>query len=217
MSDFLYPFIDGDATDVDVLLADLAASAEAKTADSIALQAATIDRQCDQLTAVAATMAGRFARGGRLFTLGNGGSATDAASVATLFAAPPWGRALPARCLVEDTAVLTALGNDVGFDLVFSRQLIAHATSGDIAIGLSTSGNSRNLLTAFAEARGRGLLTIGLAGYDGGEMSRSDDVDSCFIVRSDSVHRVQEAQAALSFALWAAVQSQLDGAGGADG
>ena len=98
-------------------------------------------------------MAERFDRGGRLFTFGNGGSSTDAASVAALFASPPWGRALPARCLVEDTAVLTALGNDVGFELVFSRQLIAHARDGDITIGLSTSGNSRNLLPAFDEAR----------------------------------------------------------------
>ena len=72
--------------------------------------------------------------------------------------------------------MLTALANDVGFDLVFSRQFIAHAEPDDIALGISTSGNSRNLLAAFEEARRRGLLTIGLAGYDGGEMAAREHV-----------------------------------------
>ena len=101
-------------------------------------------------------MAGAFAAGGRLFTFGNGGSSTDAASLATLFARPPWGRALPARGLVEDTAIVTALGNDVGFDLVFSRQLIAHGARGDIAVGFSTSGSSRNVLHGVRRGRGDG-------------------------------------------------------------
>ena len=125
-------------------------------------------------------MADRFAAGGRLFTFGNGGSSTDAASLAALFAPAAVGRVRCRRArLVDDSAVLTALGNDVGFDLVFSRQLIAHAARGDIAIGLSTSGNSRNLLHAFEEAARRGLLTIGIAGYDGGEMARSTHVQHC--------------------------------------
>ena len=101
-------------------------------------------------------MAGAFAAGGRLFTFGNGGSSTDAASLAALFARPPWGRALPARGLVEDTAIVTALGNDVGFDLVFSRQLIAHGAAGDIAVGFSTSGNSRNVLDGVRRGRADG-------------------------------------------------------------
>ena len=105
--------------------------------------------------------------------------------------------------------MLTALGNDVGFELVFARQLIAHAAPGDIAIGFSTSGSSRNVLTAFGQARARGLVTIGLAGYDGGEMSSSSDVQHCLVVQSDSVHRIQETQAALGFALWEAVQQRL--------
>ena len=105
--------------------------------------------------------------------------------------------------------MLTALANDVGFDLVFSRQLIAHAEAGDIALGMSTSGNSRNLLIAFEEAARRGLLTVGLAGYDGGEMAASEHVQHCLVVRDDSVHRVQETQAALAHALWRMVQSRL--------
>ena len=208
-TDFLYPFIEGDERDADALLADLGRSADAKAEESARLRSATLTRSRSDLDAAATAMAGAFAGGGRLFTFGNGGSSTDAASLATLFARPPWGRALPARGLVEDTAIVTALGNDVGFDLVFSRQLIAHGAAGDIAVGFSTSGSSRNVLTAFAEARGRGMVTVGLAGYDGGEMAASPDVQHCLVVRSDSVHRVQETQAALGFALWTAVQAAL--------
>ena len=115
-----------------------------------------------------------------------------------------------ARSLVADSSVLTALANDVGFELVFSRQLIAHARADDIALGFSTSGGSQNVLRAFAEARARGLLTVGMCGYDGGAMATSGDVEHCLIVRSDSVHRVQETQQALLHALWSAVQRALE-------
>jgi D-sedoheptulose 7-phosphate isomerase len=209
VTDFLYPFLERQAPDADALLADLAASARAKAAESGDLQSHTISAEQTRLEAVAAAMFERFGHRGRLFTFGNGGSATDATSVAVLFSAPPWGTPLPAHSLVSDSAVLTALGNDVGFELVFSRQLIAHAGHGDIAIGLSTSGNSRNLLAAFAEARSRGMLTIGFAGYDGGDMGCSDDVEHCFVVASDSVHRIQETHGALTYALWSAVQKRV--------
>ena len=126
-----------------------------------------------------------------------------------LFARPPTGRPLPARSLVADHAVLTALANDVGYELVFSRQLISTAGPADIALGLSTSGSSVNLLRAFAEARRLGLLTVGLAGYDGGSMAASDTIDHCLVVRSDSVHRIQEAQSAVVFDLWERVQRHL--------
>jgi D-sedoheptulose 7-phosphate isomerase len=208
-TDFLYPFIEHDEHDAGALLDDLGASAEAKGAVSVALQAATLTHERDVLDRSADEMADRFAAGGRLFTFGNGGSATDAAALASLFSRPPRGRPLPARCLADDPAVLTALANDVGFDLVFSRQLIAHATARDIALGTSTSGNSRNLLEAFAEAARRGLLTVGVAGYDGGAMAENRDVAHCLVVRADSVHRVQETQAALGYALWCAVQERL--------
>ncbi len=151
----------------------------------------------------------RFDAGARLLTFGNGGSATDADDVAQLFTKPPWGEALPARSLVSDQAVLTALSNDIGFDVVFSRQLEAHGRPDDIAVGLSTSGNSENLLMAFRQAAKVGMLTVGLAGYDGGQMGRCDELTHCLVVRSDSVHRIQETQSALSHALWAAVQSEL--------
>jgi D-sedoheptulose 7-phosphate isomerase len=209
-TDFLYPFIEGDERDAATLLTDLAGSAQGKWAQSTALRTETLERCRPQLQAVARAMADRFVAGGQLFTFGNGGSATDADGVAQLFTKPPWGQGLPAHSLAADQAVLTALSNDIGFDVVFSRQLIAYGRPGDIALGLSTSGNSDNLLMAFAEARKRGMLTVGLAGYDGGRMGASDDLEHCLIVRSDSVHRIQEAQSSLVHALWAAVQSELE-------
>jgi D-sedoheptulose 7-phosphate isomerase len=210
-TDFLYPFIEGDERDAGSLLVDLTASAEAKVATGDALRQATFARIDADLTAVARVMANRFARGGRLFTFGNGGSATDAMSVAALFAHPPSGRAVPARCLADDPAVLTALANDVGFDLVFVRQLIAHAGAGDVALALSTSGNSRNLVAALEHAVGVGMGTVGIAGYDGGDMARTRGLDACFVVGSDSVHRVQEVQAAVAWQLWSEVQVRLVG------
>jgi D-sedoheptulose 7-phosphate isomerase len=145
-----------------------------------------------------------------MFAFGNGGSATDAEGAVALFGDPPTGRPLPTMSLVDDRAVLTALANDVGFDLVFSRQLIAHGRPGDVAVGYSTSGDSVNVLRALEESSDRRLLTIGLCGYEGGAMASSDAVDYCLIVRSDSVHRIQEAQAALTLQLWSGVQRQLD-------
>ena len=208
-TDFLYPFIEGDETDSGSLLTDLAASAGGKWAQSTALRAETLERCEQQLRTVAAAMAERFVAGGRLYAFGNGGSATDAEGVAQLYTQPSWGRPLAARSLAEDQAVLTALSNDIGFDVVFSRQLIAHGRASDIAMGFSTSGNSENLLVAFAEARKQGMLTVGLSGYDGGRMAADPNLDHCLVVRSDSVHRIQESQASLTHVLWAYVQEAL--------
>jgi D-sedoheptulose 7-phosphate isomerase len=224
---FLYPFIEAEERDARPLLAELARSARAKAAESAALQQATLAGCAGQIAACGAATAERFAAGGRLYAFGNGGSSTDCATFAALFASPPAGggrptsrkaaraapadspppsRPLPALNLGADQAVVTALGNDVGFDLIFSRQIIAYASSRDIAVAFSTSGSSRDLMAALREARHRGLLTVGFAGYDGGEMADSDVVDYCFVVRSQSVHRIQESQAILGFHLWASTQ-----------
>jgi D-sedoheptulose 7-phosphate isomerase len=213
---FLYPFIEAEERDSTALLEDLKASAEGKIRQSATLRRNTLDRCAQQIEAAASAAATRFGRGGRLFTFGNGGSATDAQGAATLFRQPPSGRALPALSLVEDQAVLTALSNDVGFELVFSRQLIAHAVAGDVALGFSTSGDSPNMLRAFEEADRRGLLTVGLCGYEGSGMAVIDAVHHCLVVRSDSVHRIQETQDALTLELWRAVQRHLDQDGSGD-
>jgi D-sedoheptulose 7-phosphate isomerase len=210
-TNFLYPFIDAQEDDPRSLLADLAASAQAKAAESLALRRSTLQANAGLLIGAATEIARRFAAGGRMFTFGNGGSCTDSATLAALFARPPIGgaeKALPAWSLAADQAIVTALGNDVGFELVFARQLIARAKAGDIAIAMSTSGSSPNLLAALAEAHRRGLYTIGFAGYDGGAFADNPNVDACFIVRSQSVHRIQESQALLGYQLWLATQER---------
>ena len=210
---FLYPFIESEERDSTGLLAALATSAEEKINESRALRAASIAKDAVVLARAGAAMATRFRRGGRLFTFGNGGSATDAEGTAHLFRQPPRGRALPALSLVDDRAVLTALANDVGYELVFSRQIIAHAQPGDMAVGFSTSGDSVNMLRAFEEASRRGLLTVGLCGYERAAMARSNAVDHCLVVPSESVHRIQEAQDALMLELWSIVQRHLEEGG----
>jgi D-sedoheptulose 7-phosphate isomerase len=206
VTDFLYPFIDGDERDAGALLHELAQSADAKTAVSVALRDRTLSELAAALDRAAAAMRARFAAGGRLFTFGNGGSATDADAAAALFATPPSGRALPARSLAADSAIITALANDVGFELVFARQLLAAAGPKDIALGLSTSGGSANVLHALRTASDHGMLTVGVAGYGGGEMAQLAGVDHCLAVVSDSVHRTQETQSAVVYALWSRVQ-----------
>jgi D-sedoheptulose 7-phosphate isomerase len=209
-TNFLYPFLEAPsvstAEDATPLLTDLAASARAKAEESAALQMASLLKMSDQIDAAGAQMAERFVSGGRMYTFGNGGSSTDASTLATLFARPAHGRPLPGWCLAGDQAVVTALGNDVGFELVFSRQIIAHSRSNDIAVALSTSGNSDDLMRGLAEAKKRGLMTLGFAGYDGGQMATSKDVDFCFVVDSQSIHRIQESQALIGYRLWSVTQ-----------
>ena len=212
-ADFLYPFLDGrdeGAAGVTALLDDLAASALDKATESARLQRDSVGEWGTGIEEAGRRMAERFDRGGRLYTFGNGGSSTDAATLASLFSRPARGRPVAAWSLAADQAVVTALGNDVGFDLIFSRQIIAHAGPHDIAIALSTSGNSDDLMIALAEARRRGLLTIGFAGHDGGRMAVSDDLDFCFTIRSQSIHRIQESHALVGYRLWDAAQQHLD-------
>jgi D-sedoheptulose 7-phosphate isomerase len=208
-TNFLYPFIDAQEEDAKSLLADLAASAQAKAAESVALRRSTLEANAELIAQAATEMARRFNAGGRLFTFGNGGSSTDCTTLAALFARPPVGSPLPAWSLTADQAILTALGNDVGFELVFARQLIARGKGGDIAIAMSTSGSSPNLMAALTEARHRGMYTVGFAGYDGGAFATSPDVDACLVVGSQSVHRIQESQALLGYQLWLAVHEQM--------
>jgi D-sedoheptulose 7-phosphate isomerase len=207
---FLYPFIDREERDVDTLVSVLSSSARAKILESAELTAVTLERLGPDLNRAGRDVAARFAGGGRLLAFGNGGSATDALSAVELFLHPPTGRPLPALALVEDRAVITALANDVGYDLVFSRQIIAHGRAGDIAVGFSTSGGSANVLEGLEASARRGLLTLGLAGYDGGPMASSPSVHYPFVVRSDSVHRIQEAQSAVLLELWSRVQKCLE-------
>jgi D-sedoheptulose 7-phosphate isomerase len=134
--------------------------------------------------------------GGTVLAFGNGGSATDAEDlVADLRAAPhgwPHRRALD---LSADAAILTALANDVGPEVLFLRQLIAHGREGDVALAFSTSGGSANIIAALAEARRRGLETIALVGYDGGSIAAERLADHVILAPSQYVPRIQEAHA----------------------
>ncbi len=170
----LYPFLYADATDLEEVLAEVRASTVAKTEEIAELRRLVSARESTRLANCAEDMAARFAAGGRLFAFGNGGSATDAQQLATLFLNPgPGKKPQPAFALANDTAVVTALCNDIDVGVVFARQLAAFGRREDIAIGLSTSGNSDNLLRGFAEASRRGMLSVGMAGYDGRQDGRA--------------------------------------------
>ncbi len=163
------------------------------------------------LARCAEAMAQRFVAGGTLLAFGNGGSATDASDVVADCLTPPFGawRALPALDLTSDGAILTAVANDVGFDNVFVRQVIAYGKPGDIAMGFSTSGSSRNVLAALRRAHAQGLLTVAFTGYDGGVVAGADYVDYCVVAPSDHIPRIQEGHATAWHALLAATQEAL--------
>jgi D-sedoheptulose 7-phosphate isomerase len=206
----LYPFLYSGTTDVSAVLEQVRQSTAAKAEEILQLRRTVLAAEGERLVACARDMAARFAAGGRLLAFGNGGSATDAQQLTTMFLAPGGAaRPLPALGLASDGSVLTALSNDIGVDVVFARQLAAFGTKHDIAIGLSTSGNSENLLRAFDEASRRGMLTIGIAGYTGGKMAELDSIDYLFVAPSASVHRIQEAQTTMYDALWELCQAAL--------
>ncbi|OLT12349.1 phosphoheptose isomerase [Pseudonocardia sp. CNS-139] len=212
----LYPFLSSGGADRDVLIAEVARSTAEKVAEIGRLRRDVAAADADRIAACAGEMAARFARGGRLFVFGNGGSSTDAAAVAALcVAGGPAAVPVPALALAADVATLTALANDVGFENVFARPVAAAARPDDVAMGLSTSGGSANVLRGLAAAHDRGLLTVALAGYAGGAMAEAaarGEIDHLFVMPSDSVHRIQEAQTTTYHVLWELVQRSLTGA-----
>jgi D-sedoheptulose 7-phosphate isomerase len=206
----LYPFLYSGTTDLAAVLDEVRRSTVAKTEEITELRRVIAERDAARLGDCARDVAARFAAGGRLLAFGNGGSATDAQQLATLFMNPGGdARPLPALGLANDTSVITALCNDIGVDVVFARQIGAFGRRTDIAIGLSTSGNSDNLLRAFDEASRRGMLTIGIAGYEGGKMAELDSIDYLFVAPSSSVHRIQEAQTTVYQVLWELTLAEL--------
>jgi D-sedoheptulose 7-phosphate isomerase len=197
-SSFLYPFLSEREDDLESVVADVRGSVEMKSAEVGALRAQTLGDGRATLLAAADDLRAAFARGGRLLALGNGGSATDAMDVVADFRAPPAGTgwaARPALDLTEDTAILTALANDIGVEAIFSRQVIAHGREGDVVLAISTSGGSANVILALEEARRRGLRTIALVGYDGGRILAEGLADRVVVTRSEHIPRIQEAQA----------------------
>lgn len=187
---FLYPFLESEEQDLDRVVADVRASTLRKGSDVTALRAA-IDVHA--IERCAGAVRERLARGGRLITFGNGGSSTDAQDLAADALYAGW----PATALTNDPATVTAVGNDVGFDNVFARQLISLGRAQDVGIAISTSGSSANVLAGLQEAHRREMLTCAITGYDGGRLAHLDWLDHLFVVGGDYIPRLQEAHATI--------------------
>ena len=165
--------------------------------------------EADRIEALVRVLAAAFQRGGRLYVMGNGGGATDAQHVAVEFCHPivEKRRALPALALTTDSALLTAISNDRDFSKVFGDQLRTLARAGDMALALSTSGQSPNLVHGLEVARDLDLLTIAFTGKDGGRLAAL--ADHGFVVPSFSIHRIQETHVALYHVVWDLVHVAL--------
>ena len=195
-AEFLYPFLGQTKQETSSIVDEVAASILMKVRDDTALRTRLADEEAEQISATATAIHGCLMRGGKLILFGNGGSATDANDWALDCIVPPSGhRGIPAISLSMEPANITALANDVGTEVIFLRQLIAHGRPEDIAVGISTSGGSRNVIMALEEARKRRMLTVALLGNDGGEIARRGLADLPIIVRSDYIPRIQEVQA----------------------
>jgi D-sedoheptulose 7-phosphate isomerase len=177
--------------------------------DSIAAKRATIDACGAAISAAAERVTECFRGGHRLYAFGNGGSASDAQHLCAELA----GRyvrerpGLPAIALTANTSDLTAVANDYGYHRVFARLVEAHGRAGDVAFAISTSGNSPNVLEAVAEARQRGLATIGLTGRGGGKLAGCVDVP--IVVPSNDTPRIQETHIAIIHAICEVVDDAL--------
>ena len=207
-----YPYLfEGGKSSVEDVLAQVRHSTLEKCREVIALRRATLEHAADQIVLAGRAMAGAFAQGALLLAFGNGGSTTDAQDLVADLLTPPFPGwvPLPAIALTNDIAVVTAVGNDVGFDNIYARQVIAFGRRGDIAVGISTSGNSSNIQAALEQAKKQGLLTIALAGYDGGKMARSAAVDFCITSPGDHIPRIQEAHATTYHALVEVIQALM--------
>lgn len=206
----LYPFLHGKPQDEASLTEALISSVRQKATNHVTVFEEYFEKNNETIVNAARTIADMYRENGRLFTMGNGGSSCDAAHVAVEFLHPvTTGRpALTAINLTTDVAMMTAVSNDVGYDHVYVRQIIAQGRAGDCLIGMSTSGNSTNLMRAFEKAKEMGMSTIGLAGMSGGEMAKAE-LDQCLVVESDSIHRIQECHVATYHILWDLVHTLL--------
>ena len=180
-----------------------------KAHESAAVKEQFFRAEADRIEALVRAMAARFSSGGRLYVMGNGGSATDAQHIALEFFHPiiEKRKALPAVALTADPALLTAISNDRDFAKVFADQLRVLARPGDMALAVSTSGKSSNLVQALETAREMGLVTIALTGKDGGRLA--DLAEYCFVVPSFSIHRIQETHVTLYHVVWDLVHVAL--------
>jgi D-sedoheptulose 7-phosphate isomerase len=206
-SSFLYPMLGKGEQRLEEVVREVQSSMLQKVEGVNSLRAATARTEAGTISEIAAAVSERLGRGGKVVAFGNGGSATDANDlVADCVDPPPGMEPVPAVSLSAEPANITAIANDIGAEAIFARQLIAHARPEDVAVGISTSGGSANVLAAFAEARKRGLLTVGIVGYDGGRILSEGLTDHALVVRSDYIPRIQEVQASIYHVLRGLVQ-----------
>jgi D-sedoheptulose 7-phosphate isomerase len=197
-SGFLYPFLGTEKQGTVDLLAEVASSILMKVHDDAKLRAQVAREEAERISNTTLAIHERLRQGGKLVVFGNGGSATDANDFAIDCVLPPPGyEPVPAVSLALEPANITAVANDIGTDAIFLRQLIAQARPEDVAVGISTSGGSRNIIMALEEARKRGMLTVALLGYDGGEIKRKRLADFPVVVNCDYIPRIQEVQASI--------------------
>jgi D-sedoheptulose 7-phosphate isomerase len=197
-SGFLYPFLGKQKQGTDNLLGEVAASILMKVHDDTRLREQVAQDEAEQIGSTALAIHERLRRGGKMILFGNGGSATDANDFAIDCVLPPAGyRSIPAVSLSLEPANITAVANDIGADAIFLRQLIAQSRPEDVAIGISTSGGSRNIIMALEEAKKRNMLTVALLGCDGGEIKRKRVADFPVVVSCDYIPRIQEVQASI--------------------
>jgi D-sedoheptulose 7-phosphate isomerase len=197
-SSFLYPFLGKGEQDLEEVVQEVRGSMLQKMEEVNRMRAAVAETEAGVISEIATTISERLERGGKIIAFGNGGSATDANDLVADCVAPPKGmKPVPAVSLSAEPANITAIANDIGSEAIFLRQLIAHARPEDVAVGISTSGGSANILAALAEARKRGLLTVGIVGYDGGRILGERLADHAVVVRSDYIPRIQEVQASV--------------------
>lgn len=195
---FLYPYLGQAKQELTDVVVEVAESIQTKVFEDSKLRVRAGREESQHIADATLAIHERVMRGGKLILFGNGGSATDANDWAIDCVCPPPGyRPIPAISIALEAANITAVGNDVGIDAIFLRQLIAQSRPEDVAIGISTSGGSRNIIAALEEARRRNLLTVALLGYDGGEILRRGVADFPIVVRSDYIPRIQEVQASV--------------------
>ena len=207
---FLYPFLGKDKQETFDVIAEVADSIQMKVRDDAALRGRVAKEEAEKIGAATIAIRERIERGGKLIIFGNGGSATDANDWAIDCVMPPAGyHPIPAVSLAMEPANISAIANDVGTELIFLRQLIAQARPNDVAVAISTSGGSKNVVMALEEARKRDFLTVALLGYDGGEVLRRGLADFPLIVRSDYIPRIQEVQASI----YHLIRESLEGLG----
>ncbi len=154
-----------------------------------------------------------YKRGNKTLIAGNGGSAADAQHIAGEFVSKFYfdRPGLPSMALTTDTSILTAIGNDYGYEKLFARQVQANGVEGDIFIGISTSGNSKNIVEALKECKAKGITTVGLTGQSGGVMKEL--CDYCICIPSDETPRVQESHILIGHIICAVVEEEIFGKG----